>query len=77
MTTELDMTCQCDRWEKSCTRRMTQEDYLCDECRKGCSMWRLTLDGQSKPHYHALILFAPAGTDPIVMPPGTEGSVWK
>jgi len=52
---------------------MTQEDFLCDKCRRGCSQWTLGY----KTHSHELILFAPGNTDPKVMPVGTEGSVWK
>jgi hypothetical protein len=30
--------CQCDRpvGDRPCNRRMTQEDLLCDACRRGC-----------------------------------------
>jgi hypothetical protein len=31
--------CQCGRWRPApaCTRTATQEDLLCDPCRRGCS----------------------------------------
>ncbi len=73
MNAESKMFCECSRWDEPCTRRMTQEDFLCDKCRRGCSQWTLGY----KTHSHELILFAPGNTDPKVMPVGTEGSVWK
>lgn len=35
--TEPDTACQCARFpDRPCESRMTQEDLLCDTCRKGC-----------------------------------------
>jgi hypothetical protein len=28
--------CTCSRWEGRCNNRITQEDLLCDDCRKPC-----------------------------------------
>jgi hypothetical protein len=34
---ELVRACQCKRWSDPCTDYMSQEDFLCDNCRAGCA----------------------------------------
>ncbi len=33
-------SCHCSLWQAPCTRAITEEDLLCDECREGdCTQW--------------------------------------
>lgn len=31
------VTCQCAKYDSTCSQQMTQEDLLCDVCREGCA----------------------------------------
>lgn len=37
-------TCQCERGDNQCPRTVTQEDFLCDVCRRGCAVLTIMWD---------------------------------
>ena len=50
--------CQCKRWpDASCAAQPTQEDLLCDNCRKGCDL--VMFDVLEPFHGRAYISIAP------------------
>lgn len=70
--TARDDRCQCGRWPEACASRMTQEDLLCDLCRRGrCSVTRIGGDGPALHMEWRTSPYEPAPPPPVV--PGYTG----